>query len=132
VNYIVPYNKIFAATWAIVILVLSLLPPGAFEIFNWNLLSRDKLLHTLAYSVLSFIVYDALLASSRINYSKLHLIVRVSIVCIAYGILMECLQYLENLGRIFDSGDIIANAFGTCVGIIIYSLFKHFKLKLRL
>jgi len=132
VNPIVPYSRILAITWAIVILVLSLLPPGAFEIFHWNFLSRDKLLHTLTYSVLSFIVYDALLASTRIYSSKLHILIKVSTLCIAYGILMECLQYLENLGRIFDMGDIIANGFGTGVGIIIYSLFKYFKLKLRM
>ena len=125
-KHIVPLSRFLAISWAIVILILSLLPPGAFEIFNWNFLSRDKLLHTLAYSVLSFLLYDTLLASIRINYSKLHLIAKASILCIAYGILMECLQFLENLGRIFDTGDIIANAFGTGVGIVCYSVIKHF------
>ncbi len=121
-NNIIPYSKILAIAWAIMIFILSLLPPGAFEILHWDFLSRDKLLHTLFYSIFSFLVSDALLNDNTRPGAKLALFIKTSFICIAFGVLMECLQYLEHLGRLFDAGDIIANCFGTLLGVIVYNL----------
>lgn len=106
------------------ILILSLLPPGAIEILHWDFLSRDKLLHTLFYSIFSFLVSDALVKEYNRSNSKLPLLIKTSFICIAFGVLMECLQYLEHLGRLFDVGDIIANCFGTLLGVIVYNLVR--------
>jgi len=125
VNRIIPYSRKLVIAWAILIFILSLLPPGAIEMLHWNLLSRDKLLHTIFYSIFSILVNEALgLTTTKSGFS---VYIRAFLICTSYGILMECLQYLENLGRIFDAGDILANTFGTGLGIICYKLIKHFK-----
>ena len=121
-NNIIPNSKIFAITWAILIFILSLLPPGAIEILHWDFLSRDKMLHTLFYSIFSFLVSDAFVKEINWQGAKLPFIIKTSFTYIAFGVLMECLQYLEHLGRLFDAGDIIANCFGTLLGVFVYNL----------
>lgn len=90
--------------WVLSILYLSLMPHPPEPVHFWN---ADKLEHALAYSLLMlwFCQIYTLLRSRRL----------VALLLIAMGIAIEYLQG-ETGYRMFDYGDMLANATGVMVG----------------
>lgn len=94
--------------WLIIITLLSLAPVdvGSTLLFP----HQDKLVHFIFYLGMSWFL-------GRSGYLKgnNHLL-KVLILTILYGILMESLQAVMGNGRHFDTFDIIANIIGALVG----------------
>ena len=82
----------------------------------------DKIEHTLAYLIVSFLWLLAL-RKKGIKFT-------VSICVVLYGVLLEMLQLILTDYRLFEFMDIIANTIGVMLGYLAYRFIekKQFKL----
>ena len=71
----------------------------------------DKLLHLLAYGILTFLWIYVLNGKGRAQSIRTSLIIAIS-----FGIFLECAQYGFFTGRRFEFLDIIANIMGAVIG----------------
>ncbi|AOW20885.1 VanZ family protein [Urechidicola croceus] len=113
------YFNAISITLLIVYLSLSSL-----EELNVDISVSDKLLHTIAYFVLSM---SWLFAVKKSHYSlKLKIIIALAI--LLFGIIIEVLQGSLTDNRHADYYDIIANSTGILIALLIFGfLFRRFK-----
>ncbi len=102
-----------AILWAIVILILTLIPSHRIpESPDWHI-SFDKLAHSLMFMALGLL----LLIKSGIRHQRR--LIQVFLLLAAYGLLLETLQLLVP-SRSFSWLDVIANIVGIISGNFIY------------
>lgn len=107
-------NKIVAWGWALMIVVLSLMPGATVQKWIWSdLFSFDKLAHFLLYAGLILLIGNAYFAGKS-NVTS------VVIAGSVLGILLEVLQNQMYLGRHFEFLDIIANISGLIAGALLH------------
>lgn len=112
----------WAIAWALVILVLCLIPGQALPEWNWfALLDLDKLVHAGMFFVLAALLAQAF---SDKGSPKRYLLWAV-IISISYGLSTEFMQGLEAMGRRTDINDMIANS----VGALIAAVYVRWKEK---
>ena len=105
----------WAIAWAIVILVLCLIPGKALPEWNWfALLDLDKLVHAAMFFILAVLLAQAFL----IQGSPARCILWAVIISVAYGLATEFMQGLEVLGRRTDVNDMIANSAGAFLAAV--------------
>ena len=102
--------------WSSALVVLSLGPevraPAGLQVW-------DKFSHFAAYAVLALLLLRTLLIWQEIS-PRLRLITWLA--CMAYGLLLEALQWLMAAGRQWESGDLLANG---CGALAVCVLFRH-------
>ena len=102
-----------ALSWALLILILCLMPGRALPQWRWaDLLSVDKLVHAALFFGQSLLLARLFLGHGS---PKRWLLWAVT-VSAGYGVAVELLQGLEALGRRTDLNDAIANMVGACLG----------------
>ena len=113
-------EKWLAPCWAIVILVLSIMPTSDMSIHSDMLFPHaDKVVHFTMYFILQvFSMSNNLLASKRRNDIFIFSLVA------AYGVLMELIQGYFLVDRFFDYYDIIANITGALMGNLFFNRIK--------
>src|SRR4051794_34113910 len=79
-----------------------------------NVKVNDKLEHSIAYFVLSVLLYSALRVTGRTK----HLTWIVLLTCVAYGALDEYLQYVLPINRDASVYDWFADVTGTVIGVL--------------
>ena len=106
-----------------IIAMLSLLPPNDFpEIPLFP--GADKLIHSCMYLILCFLACWSMHAEvKRIWY------LLIILFSIGWGIMMEVLQLMMNMGRSFEFNDMIGNLIGTLIGSAIYILMAKYNRK---
>ncbi|MBT8253698.1 MAG: VanZ family protein [Flavobacteriaceae bacterium] len=77
----------------------------------------DKLYHVIAYILLIVLWYNTL--KNPIGSKKL---IRLTLGCIAFGIIIEAIQGKVNINRVGDILDIAANMVGIFLGLL-YSIY---------
>ena len=104
------------ALWAVIILWLSLTssPPQLPGVFGW-----DKLLHAGAYGLLSVLIAQTLFFLSN---SIKHIWWQASFSSVAYGGLLEILQFFSQTGRVAEWWDLFADAVGALLCSVIFCL----------
>ena len=105
-----------SVTWALLILVLCLLPGSELPSWDWaDLISLDKPIHAFLFGVLTLLVVRGMVPDRSLHVSTK---VRVGsvLVAVGYGVAMEVMQELEALGRHGDVPDAIANTTGAVAG----------------
>ena len=108
-----------AVVLTIVIFILSALSSGTFKAFNLSdLLALDKVGHCLAYLSLSFFYYFGFIKSKN-RKPAFKEILWILFACTLYGILLEFCQLYFFSSRCFEILDMIANATGALLGVII-------------
>ena len=109
---------------------LSLVPASYFSSSLVFFPGADKIVHTLIYLILGFLLY--LLLSGIWQKSRVRIIVIVFFGASAYGLLMEFLQLqISTSSRSFEIGDIIANCVGAVAGIFLGYFVLPFLSKLN-
>ncbi len=99
----------WSIAWALVILVLCLIPGKALPEWNWfALLDLDKLVHAGMFFVLAVLLAQAF----RGQGTPARYILWSVAISIAYGLSTEIMQGLEAMGRRTDINDMIANSVG--------------------
>ena len=101
----------WALLWALLILVLCLMPGAALPAWHWaDLFSVDKLVHAGLFAVQARLVLRAAGRQGRADALPWLLAV------VAYGGALELLQMLPALGRRGDWNDLAANTLGALLG----------------
>ena len=100
--------------WAAALMLLSLLPlsgmPSPF-------VNSDKLQHGVAYVVLTGLLAGALTAHRGVSTRPwLH----AGLGAFLYGLLLEVLQGLMQLGRTAEWGDLLANGLGVLCACVVF------------
>ncbi|MFT3884213.1 MAG: VanZ family protein [Flavobacteriales bacterium] len=104
----------WALLWALVILVLCLLPGKDLPEWHWfDLFDLDKLVHAGIFFVLALLLAQAFHAAQRPARWAL----AACGLTIAYGIGTEVLQGIAGMGRHMDVADMVADAIGGCVAV---------------
>ncbi len=112
----------WSIAWALVILVLCLMPGKALPEWNWfALLDLDKLVHAGMFFVLAVLLAGAFVKHGR---PQLYLFWSVAIAML-YGLSTEWMQGLEVLGRRTDMNDLIANS----IGALLAAAYVNWKVK---
>jgi len=98
----------------VLLLVLSLLPG---DVVPSPFAHADKLEHIAAYAVLS-VLWAGTLSAWRVAPGPVWSIAALS--AFGFGLVIELLQGVMQLGRIADCGDLLANALGILLGYVVF------------
>jgi VanZ family protein len=121
------YRFLPAALFTFIIAILSLLPSSEMSGIAWfHIPFFDKIVHLGMYFVLAILFIFAM-ENSRAKLD-FQLALFVFLIGIAYGGLLEILQYLMHEGRSADWFDFLADALGSLTGILIYFPVMRFLL----
>jgi len=105
----------WALLWALLILLLCLMPGAALPAWHWaDLLSVDKGVHAGLFAVLVLLCLRALKSGYASASPPPALLLALG--CTAYGGMLELMQMLPALGRRGDWNDFAANTFGVTAG----------------
>jgi VanZ family protein len=112
--------KVTAVVSTLIVVYLSLKPPEP-DSEPWSIffIRGDLFLHFVCYFMLSIIYYLAM-------FNNRETIQKALILSLLVGFTLEGLQLIPVFKRFFDLKDLVANSFGSSVGIIfIQFLFSH-------
>jgi VanZ family protein len=109
--------------WALVILVLSLLPASDTGDFG-SIPYLDKVIHIIFYAVLCFLILHDIRSGERQHNSYFSDLFQAFSYALVFGILIEMLQWIIPY-RSFELMDILANALGALCALLIFFLFYH-------
>jgi|TARA_B100000700_G_C14912732_1_gene793100 VanZ family protein len=90
------------------------------EITMGDLSVGDKLLHASAYFVLFLVWKFSFFLKAKNNYTYKATILKISVLCIAFGMLIEVLQGTLTSYRQPDWLDVIANSTGVLIASILF------------
>jgi VanZ family protein len=105
---------------AVTILILSVMPVP--QMPKIEVKAGDKIGHFLAYVVLSFTVFFEIARKFRWSINYRRWLSRAVLICILYGVVMECLQASSLFNRHFDIYDMLANTIGVVTGSTLFIL----------
>ncbi len=107
-------SKFLSWLWLITIAVLCFLPGSAFPKENWlDGIAFDKWVHLGLFAVLTFLWRFQFSAERKYDYI-------VVMLAIAYGFGVEVIQHYFIPNRSFDVGDVIADAIGGAIGVLVW------------
>lgn len=107
-------SKPLAISWFIVMNVLFVLPGSALPKAGWfNDIQLDKWVHVGLFAVLVFLWCSAFTPL----FKKIWLVL---VVAIAYGLLVEIVQKNWVPNRSFDLYDVLADAAGSVLGLVVW------------
>ena len=112
-------NK-YGLAWTLLILLVCLIPGD--NLPNSSFLSfkgADKLIHFTLYLVLLIVVGKGLVNYFNPSYSSNRIIVIAFLYCLFLGIGIEFIQSVFVADRLGDVFDVLANAIGSSIGILI-------------
>ncbi|WP_207433175.1 hypothetical protein [Sabulibacter ruber] len=114
-----------ALGWAVVILVLTLLPaqalpPGP----DWDFITVDTLVHAILFGVQLLLLLFGFLRDPSVLLSR-RLVTYSFLFVVFFGILVEILQGSMGLGRQADPVDAISNTIGCFFGLGIWVLIPR-------
>ena len=120
-----------AIGWGIFVFILSTLPGKDFpKLPDWSdLLSVDKMIHTLFYGILSALILRGWFLSTKNDVTSKRRVytfgVLVAVFCSGFGWFIEWFQdnYCED--RLFELLDGLANTIGACVGTFLVIVFNR-------
>jgi len=105
--------------WTCIIFYLCLAESSSLPKFSIPL--KDKIVHAILYFMFIVLSYKSLHTKYR-NSKSVAFIVLLSLII---GISIEILQGAITVSRSFDLFDIVANFFGSLIGILLISIKKY-------
>ena len=120
------YN-LFTFCWLLLILLLTLTPGSSIPEANlWEeLLSFDKVVHFLIFSILTLLMIIGFTKQYTYAYLRKHAVAASLVISIGYGLIIELVQ-IPIPGRYMEAMDIIANSIGCFIGYaIFYIIYKY-------
>lgn len=117
-----------AFLWVLFITGLSVMP--GIQLPSFQLFSADKLAHAFVYGVLTWLLLRAQLRTGSLQ-SGFWVEIIICCISIAYGILMEFVQYTFIPGRFYEIDDMLANAFGCVMGWACFRMLLKIKIILQ-
>ena len=115
-----------ALLWALFILFITLIPGQYIPPASiWDFASFDKVVHFGVFAILIVLLALGFIKQYRFNIFRSKAITIAFSISIPYGIFLEMIQGLWLDDRYFDVYDVIANAIGCILGIIIFKFVRH-------
>ena len=112
------------SVWLIIILCLSSFPGNQLpKVAVWQL---DKLVHTLMYGILSFLLFIPFYEQYLNNLKRLKLKVLIVLFGISFGGIMEILQENIFINRSGNWIDFYANTVGAILGVLLAPIIIKF------
>lgn len=108
--------KIITFVWTGIILFLSITPGNYIPRVSFKIIDPSTFAHVFFYGVLIFLM----LKWKNPQLKQFKLWVTIFSITVLYGFLIELIQGNLIPGRFYDLYDIIANTFGSCLGLILY------------
>ena len=84
----------------------------------------DKYAHLLIHGLLSLIWLWYRFSGDKCHISVKNVFV-VLLICFSYGVVIEAAQHWFTLSRSFDFFDIVANGFGSLLGLLSFWIFRN-------
>ena len=107
-----------AVLWALLILLLCLIPGKTLPQWDWaDLFSLDKPVHAFLFAVQLILVVRAMNGGTWRTGAGHRRMLWAFLLTVAYGALTEVMQHLEALGRHGDVNDALANTVGALLGV---------------
>ncbi|MBL7471987.1 VanZ family protein [Robertkochia sediminum] len=103
-----------AVLWLLSVSLASLVSASFLPKVEGGIPNLDKLVHAVFYMVATLLLY--------MHYRKSQakgLLIRIAGFCLVYGIIIEVLQYSLPYERAFEWADMLANATGIILAIIL-------------
>ncbi len=91
----------------------------------------DKLAHGMAYFIFTGIWFFFFFFSEKQKKSFRQSVLRASIICFLFGILMEALQSLLTSYRSSEWYDIVANTSGMIFAVLLLKIFENKLIRLK-
>lgn len=114
----------FTFIWASIILILYGIPGSNLpSVSFWKLLEPDKAVHAGIFLILMCSLTFSVFKQHRYKRLKRNSLRSSALICIVYGTVLELLQGSLFSERFTDVYDILANAIGVLLGIVILKLF---------
>lgn len=115
------HRWVVCGVYALLVLVLSVMPAGALAQTPELFPHQDKVLHALMYGILAVLLGWAL--REQLHRKPLAWMLGIVAAATAYGALMEILQgQLTSIQRTCSWGDMLANLVGAVLGTVILRL----------
>ena len=114
----------FTFIWASIILILYGIPGSNLpSVSFWKLLEPDKAVHAGIFLILMCSLTFSVFKQHIYKNLKRNSLRSSALICIVYGTVLELLQGSLFSERFTDVYDILANAIGVLLGIVILKLF---------
>ncbi|MFT4848419.1 MAG: VanZ family protein [Sediminicola sp.] len=107
--------------YTLLITIILLIPSS--EIPRIKVSFIDKIAHVLIHGFLSLIWLMYCFSGDKYHISVKNVFV-VLFICFSYGVVIEAAQHWFTLTRSFDIFDIVANGFGSLLGLLSYWVFR--------
>jgi len=115
---------IFTIFWSVTILVLYGIPGSSIpEVDFWSRIGPDKVAHSLVFLVLMCSLSFSIFKQEKSPAIRRKTIRNSALICLAYGTSLELVQGFFFQERTTDILDMMANAVGVLLGIVILKLF---------
>lgn len=113
-----------AASWALMILVLTSLPGDYFPtiVSFWEWLKPDKLVHFFVFGVFTFLILWGKRQQYKLKNRRLKLVILALFTGVFYSALTEWLQHFLPVGRHGNIFDFMANNFGSIFGVVVFHI----------
>jgi len=109
-----------AMLWAVLILVLLLMPGSAVPAGKWLAKFHvDKLVHAFLFGVFFVLLVHGFRRQTRVPDLRIHAILSAMCIAVAYGVFTELLQELTDGSRRGDMMDMLANTVGCVVALFL-------------
>ena len=117
------FYYIIPTIWALIILILSLLPGKDMPSFSlWEMVNSDKVAHFGFYGIQAYLLARGLfLTNPQMKGSSIFM--WAFILVVAYGGLIEVMQGTLCADRYADILDFLANTIGAGLGLLIYRFY---------
>lgn len=115
-----------AVLWAILLAVVSLMSAAFVSRISWSdLTGMDKIGHLVCYLIFGLLVIYGFFRQHRRQKAAG---IKMILICVVFGVLMEWIQLRMHIGRQFEYPDIVANVVGVLIAycIFIFSLKKKY------
>jgi VanZ family protein len=105
-------------SWALFILVLCGLPGDQFE--RSKLVNADLAIHVFLYAVLFFLLSVGFIKQTSYRILREQTLRKVFIITVVYGVIVEVLQGTVFIGRSIELSDMMFNAVGSLIGMLVF------------
>lgn len=111
---------LLAVAWTVLITVLSLISFERTPSFMLQLPFKDKIVHFIFYFVFVVLWCFGLHKTDKI---------KILLIAIVYGIIIEILQYVLTENRTADFYDVLANSLGAFLAFFVFPIIKKIFLR---
>ena len=106
--------------WTIAIFILLILPGSSFPKENWfGKIYLDKWIHIFLFAC--FVLFWSLAFTHQSILQRKKTLIKLLLVGVLFGVMMEVVQHFWVKGRSFELKDILADSLGCLLGLFISS-----------